>query len=163
MVKFFMLILLIVFLPCKLCLSDSTLSSSEVTTVINKVESIKPIKVKVIESDIVLALIDVESAGNDSAYNSSEDAVGCLQIRPIMIREVNRVLKKLDEDRRFEMKDRWDRSKSIEIFTIWRTYHHPDSDNQTISRNWNGGPDGYKKESTVKYWKKVKGRLDVSK
>ncbi len=163
MVKFFMLILLIVFLPCKLCLSDSTLSSSEVTTVINKVESIKPIKVKVIESDIVSALIDVESAGNDSAYNSSEDAVGCLQIRPIMVREVNRILRKQGGTFRFELEDRWDREKSLEMFHIWRTYHHPDSDNETISRNWNGGPDGYKKESTVKYWKKVKGRLDVSK
>ena len=35
------------------------------------------IKPKIINSDIISVMIKVESAGNDSAYNLKEDAVGC--------------------------------------------------------------------------------------
>jgi len=121
---------------------------------------IEPIQVEYIEPICITdALIQVESAGKDSAYNASEDAVGCLQIRPIMVREVNRILRKQDKERRFELEDRWDRQLSLEMFHIWREYHHPNSTDEIISRNWNGGPKGYKKESTLKYWRKVKGHM----
>lgn len=119
------------------------------------------IKPKIISNDIISAVIKVESAGNDSAYNLKEDAVGCLQIRPIMVREVNRILKKCGEDKRFKLKDRWSRDKSIEMFTIWRDYHHSNSGYEKIARNWNGGADGYKKKSTEKYWEKVSCCLET--
>ena len=35
---------------------------------------------------LIQAMIMVESEGNDSAYAKKEEAVGCLQIRPIMVR-----------------------------------------------------------------------------
>ena len=82
-----------------------------------KVKDIEPIEVKNVQrvpQEIVLGMIQVESNGNDEAYNESEDAVGCLQIRPIMVREVNRILKMKGEEYRFKMKDRWDREKSLE-------------------------------------------------
>ncbi len=121
---------------------------------------IEPIQVEYIEPICITdALIQVESSGRDSAYNASEDAVGCLQIRPIMVREVNRILRKQGKERRFELEDRWDRQLSLEMFRIWREYHHPNSTDEIISRNWNGGPKGYKKESTLKYWRKVKGHM----
>jgi hypothetical protein len=123
-----------------------------------KVKDVEPIEVKNVQrvpQEIVLGMIQVESNGNDDAYNESEDAVGCLQIRPIMVREVNRILKMKGEEYRFKMKDRWDREKSLEMFWIWRDYHHPDSDYEIIARNWNGGPNGYKKKSTERYWEKV--------
>lgn len=119
------------------------------------------IKPKIINNDIISAMIKVESAGNDSAYNLKEDAVGCLQIRPIMVREVNRILKRCGEDKRFDVKDRWSRDKSIEMFIIWRDYHHPSSGYEKIARNWNGGADGYKKKSTEKYWEKVSYCLET--
>ena len=126
-----------------------------------KIKEIEPIEPKEIDNDILTALIYVESRGLDSAYNVTEDAVGCLQIRPIMVREVNRILRKTGKDKKFAMKDRWDRDKSIEMFNIWREYHHPNSTYEVIARNWNGGPDGYIQNSTLKYWKKVKGRLEI--
>ena len=43
-------------------------------------------------SSTINALIFVESSNNDSAYNPGEDAVGCLQIRRTMVRDVNRIL-----------------------------------------------------------------------
>lgn len=49
------------------------------------------------ENDLVRALIMVESRGNDSAVGDrhlvGNEAIGALQIRPIMVREVNRILK----------------------------------------------------------------------
>ena len=128
-----------------------------------KVKDIEPIEVKNVQrvpQEIVLGMIQVESNGNDEAYNESEDAVGCLQIRPIMVREVNRILKMKGEEYRFKMKDRWDREKSLEMFWIWRDYHHPDSDYEIIARNWNGGPNGYKKKATERYWEKVNRCLE---
>ena len=121
---------------------------------------VKQIEVEVIEQpDLVKALIQIESSGRDHAHNVSEDAVGCLQIRPIMVREVNRILRKQGGTFRFKLEDRWDRDKSLEIFHVWREYHHPNSTDETIARNWNGGPKGYKKESTLHYWRKVKNKL----
>ena len=40
------------------------------------------------------AIMYVESSYNDSAYNSYEDAVGCLQIRKCMVNDVNKILRR---------------------------------------------------------------------
>ncbi len=101
------------------------------------------------------AMIQVESRGNDSAYAKSENAVGCLQIRPVMVREVNRFLKKLGKEKRYTLEDRWSRDKSLEMFNIWYRYRHDDSSLEVIARSWNGGPRGPKKKSTLYYWSKV--------
>jgi len=116
------------------------------------------------DEHLVSALIHVESRGNDSAIGDrhlvGEEAVGALQIRPIMVREVNRILRIQKIDKRFTLKDRFERDKSIEMFYIWKNYHHKDSDYETIARNWNGGPKGYKLNRTVKYWNKVEKQLN---
>ena len=57
---------------------------------------------------LVDALIMVESNGNPNAYCKKEKAVGCLQIRPVMLREVNRILRKQKSTKRFSLEDRWD-------------------------------------------------------
>ena len=124
----------------------------------------KDIPVVISEHDLVSALILVESRGNDSAIGDrhlvGEEAVGALQIRPIMVREVNRILKIQKSDKRYKLKDRFDREKTLEMFFVWKNYHHPDSDFETIARNWNGGPRGYKRSSTLRYWNKVQKELD---
>ena len=104
---------------------------------------------------LVDALILVESSGNPKAFNKKENACGCLQIRPIMLREVNRILRKQNNDKRFTKEDRWSCGLSQEMFYIWRNYHHENSSDEIIARNWNGGPRGYKKQSTEHYWNKV--------
>lgn len=123
----------------------------------------KPIK-PVGETKLINAIIEVESNGNDSAYGDTHivggEAVGALQIRPIMVREVNRILKLKRSEIRYKLQDRWDREKSIEMFLIWKEFHHEDDDFETIARNWNGGPNGYKKSRTEKYWSKVEAKLN---
>ena len=140
-------------------------------TIITPIITLEPIPIKEIvvelpimdESDLVQALIQVESQGNDSAIgdvNLGEPSIGVLQIRPIMIREVNRILKLKRSEIRFKRKDRFSREKSIQMFLIWKEFHHKDSDFETIARNWNGGPKGYQRSSTLHYWNKVEIELN---
>lgn len=116
------------------------------------------------DADFITALIHVESRGNDSAIGDrhlvGSEAVGALQIRPIMVREVNRICKIIGSHQRFTLKDRFDRDKSIHMFLIWKEFHHKDSDAEKIARNWNGGPKGYKINRTKKYWLKVEKQLN---
>jgi hypothetical protein len=116
------------------------------------------------DRDLLTALILVESRGDDSAIGDRHivggEAVGALQIRPIMVREVNRILKIQKSGKRYTLKDRYDRQKTIEMFYVWKNFHHKDSDFETIARNWNGGPKGYKNSRTLKYWNKVQKELD---
>ena len=86
-------------------------SVAEVKTVHS--QPTKMVKDIVKVSGLIGAIIQVESRDNDSAYNKSEDAVGCLQIRPIMIREVNRLLKIRGDSRRYTLLNRWNRQKVL--------------------------------------------------
>jgi hypothetical protein len=110
----------------------------------------KDIQPIITDGDLLTALIFVESRGNDSAIGDrhlvGNEAVGALQIRPIMVREVNRILKIQGKTERFDLKDRFDRQQSIRMFMVWKNYHHKDSEPEVIARNWNGGPKGYKSE-----------------
>ena len=106
------------------------------------------------QDKLIDAIIYVESRGNTLAHNISEDAVGCLQIRPIMLREVNRLL----GFQKYKLNDRWNKTKSIEMFNVIKN-HTIDPSNEKLARNWNGGWNGYKKISTLKYWHKVKSQL----
>ena len=109
-------------------------------------------------TEVVRAIIYVESAGNDKAYRSSEDAVGCLQIRKTMVRDVNRILKLQGSSSRYKYKDRWCRAKSIEMFNIYTSHYNLQTPEEK-ARCWNGGPRGSHKKSTVRYWKKVREML----
>ena len=108
----------------------------------------------IIEDPLIAAIIQVESGGDTLAYNSKEDAVGCLQIRPIMVREVNRLLGKDS----FTLYDRRSKVKSIQMFNILRL-HTKNPTDEKLARNWNGGYTGHKKQSTIKYWQKVKKQI----
>lgn len=122
-----------------------------------EIESIKEEVKDIIKvPNLIKAIMYVESRDNDSAYNASEDAVGCLQIRPIMVKEVNRLLKRRKDAKRYTLNNRWDRQKSIEMFLVFTKNI---STSEAKARCWNGGPKGMKKNSTIKYWNKVKTKI----
>jgi hypothetical protein len=113
------------------------------------------VRVKLTKIDnLIKAVIHVESRGDSMAYNSKEDAVGVLQIRPIMVREVNRLLG-FDK---YTLKDRWSVGKSKEMFNIVRQ-NTKDATDEKVARRWNGGGNGHKKKSTLGYWDRVKEQL----
>lgn len=108
---------------------------------------------------LVDAVMYVESRNNPNAWNKREDACGVLQIRPIMINDVNRILSKKNTPKVYTLNDRWNKTKSIEIFYIIQEYYSPNGTPERIARVWNGGPNGYKKPQTLAYWHKVKQHL----
>jgi hypothetical protein len=140
---------------------------------IESVEPLEPtkIEVKLVEptfvkptytldvEPLIQAMIMVESEGNDSAYHKGEKAAGCLQIRPIMVREVNRILDIQNSELEYTLEDRWSREKSIEMFHIVNGYHNKNSTYEEIARAWNGGPNWFKKSLTKRYWKRVQKQL----
>jgi hypothetical protein len=112
----------------------------------------EPTKQEVKIDYLLDALMHVESCGDSMAYNSIEDAVGVLQIRPIMVMEVNRLLGKDS----FTLADRWSKTKSVAMFNVLRRKMRGAS-YEKIARTWNGG---YRvKKSTLKYWDKVKKHI----
>lgn len=117
-------------------------------------------------NDFVETTIWVESRGQDSAYNHQEKAVGVLQIRPIMVREVNRVLRKHKSDLRFTLDDRWNRQKSIDMFDIMAEEVYCCEDMsfkefcEIVARKWNGGGRGHKKKATLEYWYRIENKMN---
>ena len=105
------------------------------------------------------AIITIESSNNDSAYHAGEDAVGCLQIRPCMVYDVNRILKKQNKTIQYTLTDRWNRDRSIEMFYVYCNYYNLTT-LEAMARSWNGGPRGANKTTTVGYWRKVKNQLE---
>ena len=110
-------------------------------------------------SHLLSSMMYVESNYNDSAYHKGEDAVGCLQIRKTMVNDVNRILKRKKSQLRFTYNDRWDRNKSIQMFEIYCD-HYNLTTAEEIARCWNGGPRGINNPATVRYWEKVKDKIN---
>lgn len=71
----------------------------------------------------IQALISVESGGNDFAVGFSDDT-GSLQITPVYLEDANRIL----GYRRYELSDRFNRQKSIEMFNIINDFYNPGRD-----------------------------------
>ena len=71
----------------------------------------------------VLALIEVESENDPFAVGSCND-VGILQITPIYVKDVNRIL---GEDR-YSLDHRTDIAKSLEMFEIMQSHYNPERD-----------------------------------
>ena len=104
--------------------------------------------------DIMNAIIQVESRGNPKAHATGEDAVGILQIRKCMVDDVNRILKNRGALLRYTYNDRWNETKSKEMFDIFCTYYGLKTAEE-MARCWNGGPRGINNPSTLSYWDKV--------
>lgn len=165
MVRPYIILIVLAFLGAITIVSDlntKTMPSNSLEQKVQKdtlqsVDTLQPI------DTLVAALIYVESRGNENAVGDrhlGNPSVGVLQIRPIMVREVNRILKAKKSDKRFKLKDRFSKEKSIEMFRIWQSYHLPNSSDEVIARCWNGGPKGWRRKSTLHYWRKVQREIN---
>ena len=105
------------------------------------------------------AICLVESSGDPSAYNKAEDAAGIVQIRPIMVEDVNRILKARGDKRRFTLGDRWNVAKSRQMFDVYMDHYCKGLSFIDKARCWNGGPTGHKKDSTLRYAAKVQAAM----
>ena len=102
---------------------------------------------------VLKAISYVESKNNPKAV--SGDQVGLLQIRPILVKDCNRILELRGSSRRYTMKDRYSASKSREMFVLYQSYYNPKGNVERAIRLWNGGS-RYTIRGTQKYYVKVK-------
>lgn len=89
-------------------------------------QDVKPHPIQVERSDwdiFIEALIQVESENNPQAVGSKDD-VGILQITPIYVADVNRIL----GEEAYFLEDRTDRKKSLEMFRILQNHYNPKLD-----------------------------------
>lgn len=106
---------------------------------------------------LIYKIAMIESGHNEMCVNSKENAVGLLQIRPIMVKEVNRIL----GTNKYKLKDRFDKDKSIEMFKVYQGHYNPNYDYKKAAFLWNGGSNyckanKEKKKRLTKYYNKMK-------
>ena len=107
-------------------------------------------------SRVTAAIAQVESKGNPRAVNG--DAVGLLQIRPILVRDINRILKLRKSGKRYTLNDRYNPQKSCEMLEIYESYYNPSGSVEKAIRLWNGGS-GYTNRGTEQYYRKVRREM----
>ena len=112
-----------------------------------------------VPTSLILALIAVESGGNDHAWGDNGRAWGCLQITAAVMEDVQRIN---PQDRYYNAFVRDDaiwicRTYLNHYVTRGRIGHEPTL--ADYARVWNGGPKGYLKIETRPYWLKVKKAL----
>jgi len=113
------------------------------------------------------AICTVESGGDPEAYNPKEGAAGIAQIRPVCLRDVNRIARLRGEEERFTGADRHDPAAARRMWALYldhygkayarRTGRAPTP--EVYARIWNGGPTGWRKGSTRGYWRRVRAVL----
>lgn len=109
----------------------------------------------IVKSTFVDSIIHVESRGRDNAI-SRDGSAGPLQIKAVLVKDVNRILAHRGDTLRFKLKDRFNREKAIQMFWIYQSFYGNKTDTyETMARRWNGGPNGHRRKATLKYWKKV--------
>ena len=103
---------------------------------------------------LILAIILIESGGDPNAIGDNNQAVGVLQIHPVMVADVNRVA-----GTAYTLDDRYCVDASIQMFLIYSRHYTPCLTPELVARRWNGGPRGERKQATARYWRKVQRKI----
>jgi len=110
---------------------------------------------------LILAIIAVESGGNDLAIGDNGMAYGCLQIHACYVQDAAEYA-----NQPWTHRDAYDREVAIQIFTAYMSRYATAKrlgepvTAEHIARIHNGGPNGHLKPATEKYWLKVKAVLE---
>lgn len=108
-------------------------------------------------TSVVDAIMMVESRGNVNARNGIY--CGPLQISPVLVSEVNNILKRRNSSKRYTLGDRFNKQKSKEMFVIIQSYYNPKNNVERAIRMWQGGIN-YKVGRTQRYFEKVMSYLN---
>ena len=119
----------------------------------------QPVNTTRVRDDLLCAIIQVESKWAPNAVGDRGRAVGLLQIHRVMVDDCNRIC----DEMRFRYHDRQDPQKSIEMYYIFMDHYCKGMTDEQKARCWNGGPEGWQKESTKEYWRKVSHQLKLLK
>jgi hypothetical protein len=105
-------------------------------------------------SNLISALIIVESSGNDLAIGDQGRAIGCLQIHKAVVADVNRIT-----GSNYRHQDMTNRAQARAVCEAYLKHYGKGASTEQLARRWNGGPKGDTKSATEAYWAKVKKHL----
>lgn len=106
------------------------------------------------EWDILIqAIIQVESEGNPLAIGKTND-VGILQITPIYVKEVNRILKRNE----YTLTERTDEQKSLEMFEVYQRHHNPNKNLLKAIKLHNPGAGKWYADKVMEIFNELKHR-----
>ena len=106
-------------------------------------------------SNLISALIIVESSNNDLAVGDQGRAIGCLQIHKAVVVDVNRIT-----GSHYKHSEMTNRVAARAVCEAYLTHYGKGKTTEEQARIWNGGPQGHKKKTaTQAYWAKVKKNL----
>ena len=108
------------------------------------------------EIEQLLDAIAVVESGNRNLAYGDRDSVGVYQLRQIFVDDVNRILGKPT----FTHTDRLNPAKSRQMARIYLAHYCKGMSIEQMARCFNGGPQGHKKPSTIRYWQKIKAILN---
>jgi len=125
--------------------------------------------------EVMPAIAEVESGGDPKAKGDRNkktgryDAVGLYQLHIEYVEDVKTIVKRLKlPGKKFIYADRKDPDKSCQM-VVFYLYHYGSAyllktgkmpTAEILCRIHNGGPLGYKKKATEKYWLKVKAVME---
>ena len=105
-------------------------------------------------SNLISALIIVESSGNDMAIGDNGKAIGPLQIHRAVVLDVNRIT-----GSNYRHQDMTNRAQARAVCEAYLRHYGRGASTEQLARRWNGGPAGDKKQVTEAYWNKVRKHL----
>ena len=102
---------------------------------------------------LLSALIQIESGGNDLAKGRHGE-LGALQIKPILVRDVNRIM-----GTHYAHAQVTNRAVSTFIARSYLSHYGKNLSDENLARIWQGGPKGHRKTSTRAYARRVMRQL----
>ena len=102
-------------------------------------------------TNLISALMIVESSNNDLAIGDQGRAIGCLQIHRAVVLDVNRIT-----GSHYRHQDMTNRVQARAVCEAYLTHYGKGKTTEEQARIWNAGPQGHKKKTaTQAYWAKV--------
>ena len=108
---------------------------------------------KIMHPLLLSALITIESAGNDLARGRHGE-LGALQIKPIMVRDVNRIM-----GTSYAHAQVTNRATSIFIAHAYLSHYGKHLSDESLARIWQGGPKAIHRSSSRAYGRRVMREL----
>lgn len=103
---------------------------------------------------LLSALIQIESNGNDHARGRHGE-LGALQIKPIMVRDVNRIM-----GTHYVHAQVTNRATATFIAHSYLSHYGRNLSDESLARLWQGGPKGLRLSSTRAYGRRVMRELE---
>jgi hypothetical protein len=98
----------------------------------------EPIYIYNISDPFARAVFNFESRFQENIVNKISGASGIGQITPVMIKEVNRILRLQGKSKRYKSADVFNPFKTYEIWLIVQEFHNPDYYYDKACRIWFG-------------------------